>query len=807
MVAAFWYLRYEERQRESEAVWRDAETAQQQVRLRLADNEQSLLRIGRDLSAASATVEGFLDQASELVLDRSEIAHLVWVGPDGRTKAALSDRPFHPEASPDGKTGSPTAPSTARGNESDATFRRLEALRVPLYSSVITNSAGGSAVQLQLPLMRRDEFLGALIAEYSLDRVLRAALPQDIARRHTIQIIDTDQKLLASTAMPAAGRAPRQASHEAQVPLSPLITGPSLRVQGWQTSLSFVGNTLFWMVLALSGLSLWMLLGTWRHMRRRSQIQAALVQETNFRRAMENSMLTGMRAMDREGRITYVNPAFCAMTGLAEHELVGCEPPYPFWPADAVEDNLRLLQQEIDGRSPIGGIEVRLQRKDGGTFDTRMYISPLVDPKGQQTGWITSVTNITEAKRIRDQLSASHERFTTVLEGLDAGVSVMSVQQGELLFCNRTYRHWFGSDGFGHALLAGSTSSLPPLPDNVEEDGLSGLPLQELADLGAAPREVYAATLQRWFDVRARYLQWTDGRLVQMLIATDVTERRRAEEQARAQAEKAQVTSRLVTMGEMASSVAHELNQPLTAITNYCNGLVSRVRAKSISDEDLVATLEKTARQADRAAQVIRRIRSFVKRSEPQRRLAAASEIVDDAVELADIEMRRRNVQLDVYVAKSLPLMSCDPILIEQVVLNLIKNAAEAIDTAGMPMARRRIDLRVMPRHSAEHGALIEFSVTDKGPGIRDDVLARLYEAFFSTKVEGLGIGLALCRSIIESHRGRIKGQNLYNGTAIVGCQFVFTLPLDSTSRHEALASVPSEAAAAPPAATTDAIL
>ena len=103
-------------------------------------------------------------------------------------------------------------------------------------------------------------------------------------------------------------------------------------------------------------------------------------------------------------------------------------------------------------------------RKDGSLFDARMYVSPLIDPKGQQTGWMTSMTNITEAKRIRDQLSASHERFTTVLEGLDAAVSVLSVQQGELLFANRSYRLWFGADSQGHALLAGGEPRCPRTP-------------------------------------------------------------------------------------------------------------------------------------------------------------------------------------------------------------------------------------------------------------------------------------------------------------------------------------------------------
>lgn len=503
-------------------------------------------------------------------------------------------------------------------------------------------------------------------------------------------------------------------------------------------------------------------------------------------------MLTGMRAMDMEGRITYVNPAFCAMTGFSENELIGRQPPFPHWPPDRVEENQRLFQQELQGRSPAGGIEVKVMRKDGTLFDARMYVSPLIDPKGQQTGWMTSMTNITEAKRIRDQLSASHERFTTVLEGLDASVSVLSVQQGELLFANHSYRLWFGAEAHGHALLAGEDPAFPPLADGDDSvDSFGGLPTQHLTDAASSPHEVYVPPLAKWFDVRARYLQWTDGRLAQMLIATDITARRAAEALAAAQAEKAQVTSRLMTMGEMASSVAHELNQPLTAITNYCNGMVTRVKNDAIGKDDLVVALEKTAKQAHRAGQIIHRIRNFVKRSEPQRQPSQARAIVEDAVELANLELRRRNVQINVYVAKRLPTLMVDPILIEQVVLNLLKNAAEAIDAAQLPPSRRNIELRVVPKHTPEEGGVIEFSVTDMGPGINEEMISRLYEAFFSTKADGLGIGLSLCRSIVESHRGRMRAQNLYNGESVSGCRFTFTLPVEST-RSEALSSTNS---------------
>jgi hypothetical protein len=309
-----------------------------------------------------------------------------------------------------------------------------------------------------------------------------------------------------------------------------------------------------------------------------------------------------------------------------------------------------------------------------------------------------------------------------------------------------------------------------------------------LTEADTHPREVFVETLQKWFDVRSRYLQWTDGRLAQMVIATDITARLRAEEQAAAQAEKAQVTSRLVTMGEMASSVAHELNQPLTAITNYCNGMVSRVEAETIVKGDLVAALKKTSRQAERAGQIIQRIRAFVKRSEPQRQPSQARQIVEDALELAGIELRRRNVAIHSYIAQRLPAIMADPILIEQVVLNLLKNAAEAIDNAQLPPARRHIELRVVPRHTPDEGGVIEFSVSDMGPGLRDEVIGRLYEAFFSTKAEGLGIGLSLCRTIVESHRGRMRAQNLYNGTQVAGCRFSFTLPVELSVRADAAA-------------------
>jgi len=809
IIAAFWYLRNEEIARETGTVQRDTEIAQQQIRLRLLADQELVMRLARQIAGNEIDGASFGSLAVAFTRERPAVTHLSWISPNRALRGGHAVAVFHPEANPSGDAMQPALPVAGESSEPERAFAAARTTRQPLYSRAFRNASGVAVFQLQVPLLERSTFTGALIAEYAIDPLLRSSVPPEVTQRHTVAILDGDGRELAGSVLVMPGQPASRPTIVYDLPLAPTDNGLVLRGQGWRTSVGLVGNTLFWMVVALSVLTVWMLLGTWRHMRRRAQMQGTLVQETNFRRAMENSMLTGMRAMDGEGRITYINPAFCAMTGFSEAELVGQAPPFPYWPSDRIPENMRLLQQELQGRSPSGGIEVKVMRKDWTLFDSRMYVSPLIDARGLQTGWMTSMTNITEAKRIRDQLSASHERFTTVLEGLDAAVSVLSVQQGELLFANRSYRLWFGADPKGHTQLASGSLLLPFTPGDDHGDAvdsLSGLPTESLTASGADPHEVYVDTLKKWFDVRSRYLQWTDGRLAQMLIATDITARRRVEEQTAQQAEKAQVTSRLVTMGEMASSVAHELNQPLTAITNYCNGMVSRVRSDSIVKDDLVATLLKTARQAERAGQIIQRIRAFVKRSEPQRQRAEARAIIDDAIELAGIELRRRHVSLTTYVAQRLPALHCDPILIEQVVLNLLKNAAEAIDSAQLPTTRRQIELRVVPRHTPEEGGVIEFSVTDRGPGVREDVLARLYEAFFSTKAEGLGIGLALCRSIVESHRGRIRALNLYNGDVVVGCRFAFTLPVDVSARTEptSLLGTPAATAAHPALATAN---
>lgn len=795
------YLRVEEADREQETITRDVEYAQQRLRLHLLERREQLLRLARDVTSERLSGQRFVQQAQDLIA----------AAPDLETVALLDEAhtiavSYTAQTAPISRVRY-VGENMANGNNADA-FQTLAVVKATVYTRPIRDEtatadlpaeAQGSDATLLLlvPVMQGEQLVGSLMAELSIDGLLRYGVPGEVLTKYAVALVDASGKVLAGS-MPEVKRlmarwlpwAAQQSEH--QVAVSPIGSSLVLKARAWRTSSGVIGNTILWLVAALSALTLWMLMGNWRHTRKRLETQHALMAETNFRRAMENSMLTGMRALDMQGRITYVNPAFCQMTGWTEQELVGRTPPFPYWPRNDQAMLAARLEDELKGRSNPGGFEVRVQRKDNSIFAARMYVSPLIAPGGQQTGWMTSMTDITEPKRIREELSAAHERFTTVLESLEAAVSVASLGGKELLFANKQYRNWFKAKALGHYEMVmqaqlGVLNSMDQSGDAVDAqddiDDMAGVPADTLLEAQAADAQVFIDDLGKWLEVRSRYITWVDGRLAQIVIATDITARREAQAQAAVQMERAQTASRLITMGEMASSVAHELNQPLAAISNYCSGMISRINNKGISEEDLLTALDKTAKQAQRAGQIITRIRSFVKRSEPNRTQADALQIVSNAVELADIELRRNQVRLTHYLAERMPPLLVDPILIEQVLINLIKNAAESIQLAGRPVGQRNIELKVRPR-VVEGKDMMEFSVHDNGNGVPADMLERIYDAFYSTKSEGMGIGLKLCRSIVESHQGRMSVENLYNGETIIGCNFCFWLPINPASQR-----------------------
>ncbi|MES2877386.1 MAG: PAS domain S-box protein, partial [Pseudomonadota bacterium] len=571
IVAAFAYLRLEEIDREQEAVQRDVEYTQQRLRLRLLERQEQLMRIGREISNGELNVDEFQGRAESMVNQYPELQGLSWIDERRRTKATFSTASL-------ASNQASLIGSTLKTGETESTYKLAQELQQPIYSQSMATPDVPAVLQLHIPLNDRARLLGVLLAEYSVDGLFRYGVPAEVSARYAISFHDANGGLLAGTSIPARKRTspllPWASQPNAyEVPVSPVGNGLVIRGQVYRTSLGVVGSGLFWLVTVLSAMTTWMLIANWRHTRRRMAAQQALISETSFRRAMENSMLTGMRALDLHGRITYVNAAFCQMTGWSESDLVGQTAPFPYWPEEDMALLNYRLEEELSGKILPAGIQMRVKRQDGTLFDARLYVSPLIDARGTQSGWMTSMTDITEPNRVREQLSASHERFTTVLEALDASISVAPLGSDELLFANKLYRLWFGTQADGHLQLV-AQAGVPETPLNEESqddvDAFAGLPASLLPEGEVESAEIHLEALGKWLEVRTQYLSWVDGRLAHMVIATDITARRLAEEQAAAQTERAQTASRLITMGEMASSVAHELNQPLTAISNYC---------------------------------------------------------------------------------------------------------------------------------------------------------------------------------------------------------------------------------------------
>lgn len=530
----------------------------------------------------------------------------------------------------------------------------------------------------------------------------------------------------------------------------PLLNDPNLRLVSvsYEHSLLTTDNLKFWVIIALAGLlavALALLLRTQRVQHRAHQ---RLFAENSLRVAMSDSALAGIRVTDREGRILFINETFEKLVGFRKDELLGIMPPYPYW-----EDDITTTLTEILGHPEerhVRSLEFRVRRSDGVIFDGQLNVSPMLNENRRVIGWIGELYDITEQKRARERMKAAHERFTRVVQSMNSAICVVSGDQDHprLLFHNTPYERFFGCNTDGATRLLRLIAQKHTL---MSREG------------------VFDEDSNRWFDARIQWLTWTDDTPARMIIATDITNQRETELALEAQMKRAETTQRLVTMGEMASSLAHELNQPLAAISNYASGASVMIEAGKLSREDTLLALSKMARQAQRAAAIIKRIRGFAaaKKTDPQFTRLSPESVVNETMELALIQADKLKASINTVIEPNLPEMVGDSVMLEQLLLNLLKNAMEAV----LPCPNHTIDLTVKLH---ETGNFIEFIVADHGPGIPDPTKALLFDAFYSTKDEGMGMGLNICRSIVEVHHGRI----IITDTPGGGATFTFTVPL-----------------------------
>jgi PAS domain S-box-containing protein len=787
-------LQLQERSQQESALFRELSFAKQRIQLRFANNTETLISIARESAkndeSEKLKKETFV-QVESFLNSNHEIIQVIWLNENKVRQWSL------PHSSGKNELLNQLGSAPTITQELNKAVDLSKATNRPAYSQFIflnhpidgVNSRERNNVFWQaIPASLAGESAGTLAVLYSAQGLLDV-IPAELKSLYRFTLLADNEKVIAIS---SDKNTPKRAlSNQTNLDMGVLSPTLTLRIDTYPPPTNLTFRMLIGVVLGLSAFVIWSLWSVLKQMQVRQKVEADLRSETNFRNAMENSTPVGIRAHDMEKNITYVNRAFCEMTGWRHEELIGLKPPFPFWPQDRltqITDNWNRALQSNLGLQGKRGIEGIILRKDGAQIQTRTFVAPLIDEKGIQTGWVTSLIDISEPKKIREELAASQDRFVTVLEGLEAAVSVVSIDTGELLFANRFYRERFGDNSKGHFDLAGGEAVHNTMSQIAEDsnDANPGIPPSSLYQESESEEILISEPTRKWYEVRRRFVPWVDGHMAQLLIATDITIRKDADELSRQQEEKMQFTSRLTTMGEMASSLAHELNQPLSAISNYCMGVSKRLKGQIDPDlnNEIQPALEKASAQALRAGTIIQRIRGFVKRSEPQRKSCNIGEIINDAVGLVEIEAHRHRLSIASSIEDNLPDVDLDPVLILQVLVNLLKNGLDSMREA-YPLSSRwsappvkisaNLDTSAFP-------AMIRIEVTDSGSGIAEAVVERMFEPFFSTKSDGMGMGLNICRSIIESHQGRLWAKNIMDPehTKLSGCTFTILLPLES---------------------------
>jgi len=544
-------------------------------------------------------------------------------------------------------------------NETVQACAKARRISGPSYSSSYflpqNDGMGFEVMEMCLPETQDGVLVGFTIVTFGLQDLLNELLGDSFGRRNEISFTEPDGTRLAIAGNQSRGLRVFTSQQLVNLPGNTLV----LRMDGRRGEANIFPNVLTALVTAMSIALVTVIVLLVKDSRRRLKAERDLAEALAFRKAMEDSLVTGLRARDLEGRITYVNPAFCQMVGFEAESLNGRNAPMPYWPPEMVDEYRQRQAIRLAGNvPPREGFESVFMRQDGTRFPVLIIEAPLISVQGEQTGWMGAVIDISEQRRIEEVSRASQERL--------------------------------------------------------------------------------------------------------------------------------QATARLATVGEMASLLSHELNQPLAAIASYANGSLNLLQNPSAVPQtldDVHMALRRIAEQADRAGRVINSVHDFVRRRDQDRETLPPQALFDAVSPLVQLQARKLRVTVNTQIDPQLPDVMCDRTMVEQVLLNLARNGMQAMDK---PDCRdRRLLLKARRAASNAEQAWVEFSVTDVGEGISDEVASQLFTPFFTTKSEGMGLGLSLCRTVVEQHGGHLEFESL----TPKGTVFRFTLPVKSRLHLDKIAA------------------
>jgi two-component system, LuxR family, sensor kinase FixL len=462
-----------------------------------------------------------------------------------------------------------------------------------------------------------------------------------------------------------------------------------------------------------------------------------------------------------DGVVTSWNKAAEALLGYRADEMIG-QPIVKLFPADRINEEAYFLDRIRRGEI-VEHYETTRRRKDGAEIPVFVTISPIRDPNGAIVGASKIIRDIGQLRQAEADLRRREAHLRSILATVPDAMIVID-GRGRMESFSAAAERLFG---YTEAEILGqNVKMLMPSPYREAHDsylarylstgerriiGIGRVVTGRRKDGSVFPMELSVGEMN------------VDGRRLFTGFVRDLTERQDRDRRFQEMQSELIHVSRLTELGQMVSALAHEVNQPLTAITNYTK---AAQRLLAMGDQERAeATLGKLTEQADRASQIIQRLRQFVKKGETERRAENLAKTIEEASALALVGTATPGIKVDLRLQPELPPVVIDKVQVQQVLFNLIRNAVEAMAEC----ARRELSIGA----TAVPDGAVEVQIADTGPGLPETVKAKLFQPFVTTKASGMGVGLSICRAIIEAHGGRLWADDNPGGGAV----FRLTLP------------------------------
>jgi PAS domain S-box-containing protein len=492
--------------------------------------------------------------------------------------------------------------------------------------------------------------------------------------------------------------------------------------------------------------------GIVRDITERKRIEQALKQSEERYRTILDDMEESYYETDLAGNFTIFNDALCRHLGYSREEMVGMNY-LVFTPPEDVKRVSQASNKVYRTGEPVACFPREMIRKDGSRIFSETSIFPLRNERGEIIGWRGVGHDVTERDRVEEALRTSEVRYRLLVENVNEAIIV--AQDGMLKFANPK-----AAELSGYSREELTSMSFVDIIHPDDRDMVVKRYLQRLQ--GKVPPQIYPFRIIdkegniKWAEINAVSLIW-QGKPASLNLLTDITERKKSEQQAL-------VNAKLASVGELVAGVAHEINNPLTGVIGYAQLLMERQGVPQNVKDDL----QKIYEESQRTVRIVQNLLRFARQYKPEKNLVDINELIERTLELEAYKLRTSNIELSTKLAADLPLILADYNQLQQVILNIVTNAQQA-----MAETKRKGKIMVTIGVIEDY---VSISIADNGPGISPENMAKIFDPFFTTKPEGSGsgLGLSVCHGIITEHGGNIYAE----GTPGKGTTFIIELPI-----------------------------